>query len=560
MNAHKANCGLLVEIIRRHGVRDVVCSPGSRNAPLLLAVDADAELRSHVIIDERAAAFFALGVAQVSRRPVALVCTSGTALLNYAPAVAEAYYQGIPLIVISADRPERWIDQDDSQTLRQPGALANFVKKSYDIPDIAAYDTDMANYISRVANDAMITATMRRPGPVHIDVRLNEPLTPGERKISLPQRFISCLEADDILPKETVRDLARSVADKKILLIAGFMLPDGKLNKTIQRLAALPNVYVMHETTANIHLAGRHNAVDVILATLTEEQREELRPDLVITIGGALVSRLVKEYLRSIPNLEHWTVGHSHTTVDCFNALTRRIEADPGRFLSMFEKFLAKEQPQSTYAHRWQSVKEAAVESHNRFIAGAPWSDLAACQIVLDSLPRDCNLQLSNGTAVRYAQLCLRRIPHACYCNRGVSGIDGSVSTAIGAASVYPDTTVLLTGDMSMAYDIGALALPEIPESLKIIVLNNQGGGIFRFIGSTRNLPQREQYFCAPPALPLATVAPAYGFEYFTADNPTQLAKVLPLFFSPRLTPSLLEIVTPGSLGGQVLIDYMNRK
>lgn len=182
---HKANCRILTEVLVAHGVKRVVCSPGSRNAPLLVAADEEPRLRTTVIIDERTAGFVALGLAQASNAPVALVCTSGTALLNYAPAVAEAYYQGLPLIVVSADRPERWIDQDDSQTLRQPGALANFVKRSVDLPDVMSSDRDMMLYVNRLVNDAMIEATRRRRGPVHINVRLNEPLS-GQKAEPLP--------------------------------------------------------------------------------------------------------------------------------------------------------------------------------------------------------------------------------------------------------------------------------------------------------------------------------------------------------------------------------------
>ena len=337
------------------------------------------------------------------------------------------------------------------------------------------------------------------------------------------------------------------------------MLPDDHLNKAMLRLASLPDVYVMHETVSNLHLPRRHSAVDVILSHLTPRQRENLRPDIIITVGGALISRAVKEFLRTSDGVQHLAVGHSHTTVDCFNSLSLRIEAEPAPFLSAFAKLLAKNSGDTGYAAAWAACKKDAVASHNRFVSSSDWSDLRACQMIFDSIPDDFNVQLSNGTSVRYAQLCMSSIPHGCYCNRGVSGIDGCLSTAIGAAMAYPETTVLVTGDMSMAYDIGALSIAEIPERLKIIVLNNQGGGIFRFIPSTRSLPERERYFCAPPRLPLNMIAPAYGFEYFAASSANQLQQTLPMFLAPRLAPAILEVVTPGDRSAQILIDYMNR-
>ena len=556
---HKANCRILTEVLAAHGVKRVVCSPGSRNAPLLVAADEEPRLRTTVIIDERTAGFVALGLAQASNAPVALVCTSGTALLNYAPAVAEAYYQGLPLIVVSADRPERWIDQDDSQTLRQPGALANFVKRSVDLPDVMSSDRDMMLYVNRLVNDAMIEATRRRRGPVHINVRLNEPLSGQKAEPLPPQRIVRCLEADDILPKEQVRDLAREAAGRRILVVAGFMLPDARLNKAMTRLAALPNVYVMAETISNLHLKGQPSAIDVILSTLGDELKEEMRPDLVISLGGAIVSRQIKEYLRSFSPEEHWALGHQHTTVDCFNSLTLRVEADPGRFLSMLGKFMGKQRPQSGYAQQWLSLRKQALETQAQFIASSPWSDMTAFETLLSHLPSTVNLQLSNGTSIRYAQLLTRKIHHACFCNRGVSGIAGSVATAVGAAMVYPENTVLVTGDMTMAYGIGALSLHQLPERLKIIVMSNGGGAIFRFVGSTASLPQREQYFCAAPNLPLRDLCKAYGLEYMRAESQSQLLSKLPSFFAPRLAPTLLEIVTDGEVSASILRNYMNR-
>ena len=417
----------------------------------------------------------------------------------------------------------------------------------------------MMLYVNRLVNDAMIEATRRRRGPVHINVRLNEPLSGQKAEPLPPQRIVRCLEADDILPKEQVRDLAREAAGRRILVVAGFMLPDARLNKAMTRLAALPNVYVMAETISNLHLKGQPSAIDVILSTLGDELKEEMRPDLVISLGGAIVSRQIKEYLRSFSPEEHWALGHQHTTVDCFNSLTLRVEADPGRFLSMLGKFMGKQRPQSGYAQQWLSLRKQALETQAQFIASSPWSDMTAFETLLSHLPSTVNLQLSNGTSIRYAQLLTLKMPHACFCNRGVSGIDGSVATAVGAAMVYPENTVLVTGDMTMAYGIGALSLHQLPERLKIIVMSNGGGAIFRFVGSTASLPQREQYFCAAPNLPLRDLCKAYGLEYMRAESQSQLLSKLPSFFAPRLAPTLLEIVTDGEVSASILRNYMNR-
>lgn len=221
----KTFCRILFDVMLGKGVRDVVCSPGSRNAPLLIAAASREELHKHVVVDERSAAFMALGMACVSRRPVALVCTSGTALLNYAPAVAEAFYQSVPLIVLTADRPEQWIDQDDSQTLRQFEAFSNYVKKSYEIPSWGDEDRELQWYVNRIMNDAMIEATSRRQGPVHVNVRLGEPLGRKTRNPLPSQRIIDMLTSDTIANREVVKELAAEVAGSKVMFVAGFMPP-----------------------------------------------------------------------------------------------------------------------------------------------------------------------------------------------------------------------------------------------------------------------------------------------------------------------------------------------
>lgn len=559
----KRFCSILFDVLTAKGVKEVVCSPGSRNAPLLIAAAARQELRKHVVIDERSAAFMALGIAQVSRTPVALICTSGTALLNYAPAVAEAFYQSVPLIVISADRPEQWIDQDDSQTLRQFEALANFVKRSYRVPAYGNDDRELQWYVNRIVNDAMIEATSRRKGPVHINVELGEPLG---RKVSRGvshERLIDFIGADAIGNKEVVRELAAKTAASKVLLVAGFLPPDSRLHKAVGELTALPNVVAMTETLSNLHLGHGATCIDSVLTAYSQEVLDAEAPDLVISIGGSLVSRKLKEYLRrNAGQSEHWAIGWYHTTSDCFMSLSKRIEADPARLLHQLSVMLRRQPILPTvcgYSSRWQGLRESALEAKRTFVAKAPWSDLKAFEILSKSIPQEVNLFLSNGTAVRYAQILGERAPHASYCNRGVSGIDGSISTAVGGAKVYKGRTVVVTGDMSLAYDLNSLSLPDMPKGLVIIVIDNGGGGIFRFIPSTSGLEERETYFCAAPKLPLKQLAEAYGFDYAEASDEERLSGLLHEIFSmPRdSSPCILRIVTDGELSATLLRTYM---
>lgn len=563
LDTDKKFCCIVFDVLMQGGMKDVVCSPGSRNAPLLIAASAREELRKHVVIDERCAAFMALGIAAVSKRPVALVCTSGTALLNYAPAVAEAFYQGIPLIVLSADRPQQWIDQDDSQTLRQFEALANFVKKSYELPAWGDSDPELQWYANRIANDAMIEATSRRIGPVHINMRLGDPLGRKCERSGREERKIKMLTSDGILNKEVERMLAGELTDKKVMLVAGFMQPDNRLQKSVREFCSLPNVVVMAETLSNLHLHKLAHSVDSVLTAYGSEELDRLAPDVVVSLGGSLVSRKLKEYLRrNKDRCSHWSVGWSHTTSDCFMSLTKRIEVDPSRFLhhiALYAKSLQRKMKEGEcprYSEEWETARKYAAEVKGKFVDSQPWSELRAFQTILAKLPQNVNLFLSNGTAVRYAQILDYSLPHASYCNRGVSGIDGSVSTAVGGAMAYKGITVVVTGDLSMAYDLGSLALPEIPDRMKIIVIDNSGGGIFRFIPTTSSLTEREQYFCAPPRLPLRNLADGYGWEYAEATCEEELAKTLDaLLNSPR--KGILRVICDGEKSAEILKNYM---
>ncbi|WP_295727891.1 2-succinyl-5-enolpyruvyl-6-hydroxy-3-cyclohexene-1-carboxylic-acid synthase [uncultured Muribaculum sp.] len=563
VNTDKESCRILVSLLEKHGVVEAVVSPGSRNAPVMLALNASGVIRTTVVIDERSAAFIAMGKASVTDCPVALVCTSGTALLNYAPAVAEAYYRKIPLIVVSADRPMEWIDQDDSQTLRQYEALANYVKGSYNIPADCSSPT-IQWYVNRMVNDAMISAMSGRRAPVHINIQLDAPLggTVSQGNDRWVSRTIATISPDAVLSKADARELADVVArTSRVLVIAGFHAPDSRLREALRRLSASGNVAVMTETISNVLSPGFINDIDSVLSTINCEELDCLCPEVVITLGGAIVSRFIKQYLRRVSPREHWHVGLSGITIDCFQSLTRRIEMDATPFFEDLVKELMEAGTsgcRSAYHDEWMAKAQEAQDIHNRYLASAPWSDLRAVHTLMNAIPEGVALQLSNGTSVRYAQLFPALQCSRSDSNRGVSGIDGSTSTAVGAASAFPERmTLLLTGDMSAQYDIGALAAPCIPSTFRMAVLCNGGGGIFRFIDATRSMPILDRFLVAERPFPLRELAAAYGFEYMEASSEDELTGVLPAFFSHSSRPVIMAIHTPGDVSATVLRGYL---
>lgn len=557
LTTDKLSCNILADLLVAHGVRHIVLSPGSRNAPLVVALTRRKELKAEVVIDERSAGFIALGMAVQSGEPVAIVCTSGSALLNYAPAVAEAFYRCCPLIVISADRPQEWIDQDDSQTIWQQDALAPYVKRSCDLPA----HTDFPNgrwVCNRLINDLLLEALGGRKGPVHINIRIDAPLDRISDFDEGKSRVIRMVAPAVELPTAEARRIGESIASpRKVLVIVGFHEPDEKLNRALVKLAHLPNVAVMTETIANLHSPLFISRIDSTLCRMTDAERIGMAPDVVITAGGALVSRFVKEWLRSLGSgVEHWHIGVTHTTVDCFRHLALRVEMQPAVFLRQLASALQIHKAPSDYAERWHNLVSKAARIHTKYVEAAPWSDMSVFAHIIPSIPQRWNLHLSNGTPIRYAQLMDCSHIHRCDCNRGVSGIDGCTSTALGASAVYKDTTLLITGDMSCQYDIAAFSSMLVSPRFKIIVICNGGGGIFRFISSTSSLPELDRYFAVGTRLPLRQLAEGYGFSYHEACNIEELDQSFSEFIEVSDRPSILAVFTPAEESAAVLKQY----
>lgn len=545
----KLQCQILVETMHFHGVNHAVVSPGSRNAPLIIALSRS-RIETHIVVDERSAAYVALGMAQQLKAPVALVCTSGTALLNYAPAVAEAYYQKIPLIVVSADRPQEWIDQDDSQTIRQFKALDQFVKRSYDIP--ARCDDDTAVwYAERIAHDAMMEATSLRRAPVHINVQLAEPLN-GLTTEPYKLRRIHHFSSYDGICRDDIIKLKGQLLHKRVMIIAGFMELNEPLRQALNAIAANDYAVVLTETISNMADDFTINAIDRTLLAIDENDKRYY-PDVVITIGGAIVSRKIKAFLRKVKP-DHWYVGLNDVTVDCFQSLTRRIEANPDTFIpTLFQDSLTVK----SFCTIWQDAHTAGLRRHHKYLEKIGWSDMKAYETIFDFYqqnPDNLIMHLSNGTTIRYAQLFGDRVIAPNFCNRGVSGIDGCTSTAIGAAMVN-GPAVLITGDMSFLYDISALSAITPKLQLKIVVVDNGGGGIFRFIDSTSSLPELEKYFVVKRNLDVEKVAASFGIKTYRADNADSLYEELSNMMVED-GPAVLVVKTDGKRSAEILKNY----
>ncbi len=551
------SCNILVDLLLHYDIDNVIISPGSRNAPIITALSCCNKIKKYIIVDERSAAFAALGMSQASNKPVAIVCTSGSAVLNYAPAVAEAFYQHIPLIVISADRPYEWIDQNDSQTIIQSGILNHIIKHSYDIPANCNNKTELW-YINRTLNEALQKATSLPEGPIHINMQFNEPLYDRKPLTVSSAKPIKYIQTLGQLSDYT--EFAKVINSyKKVLIFASMNKPCQELTKILDSISG-GNIAVISEIISNNNKSKYiFKNIDRLFTEISDDNYADFAPDLLITFGGAPVSRLAKTFLRKSKDIEHWRIGVDNNIIDTLQNLTHRIEIKPLSFFNGIHKLIKNI---GNYYEKWESLKNQAQQSHENFVSNAHWSDFKAMYTIMKMLPTNgLNLQVSNGSAIRYVDIMglSENFDGSVACNRGVSGIDGSTSTALGASLVQSAcNTLLITGDMSFSYDLSGIASQYNSERFKIIVLCNGGGGIFRFINGPSTLPDFEQYFEVPRELPIDKYANAFGFNYIECNNEAKLQESITKLLDSN-NPTILAIYTNNKISADTLRNYFNR-
>lgn len=534
----------LIEIFRQKEIKHIIISPGSRNAPLTIGFASHPEFRCYSIADERSAGFFALGIAQQLQKPVAVVCTSGSALLNYYPALAEAFYSQIPLIVVSADRPLSKIDIGDGQTIRQQNVFQNHSLYNANLVEDASEENDKK--ICEALDNAVI-----KKGPVHINVPFEEPLYETVASTSVKPLITSI--AKPTFNSYNISDYTNSwnSAKKKLILI-GTNYPNEVDNELIESLANNPSVVVMTETTSNLHHPNFVNKIDVLITPFTEKEFEALQPDLLITFGGMVVSKRIKAFLRKYQPQQHWHID-TLRAYDTFGSLTHHIEEYPNEF---FKKLLSEPiESKSEYSNFVQQIKAERAEKSLDFRQSAPYSDFLVFDKISQALPEGIQLQISNSSAIRYLQLFDQKPSIEVFCNRGTSGIDGSTSTAVGAAVASKKPVVLITGDVGFFYDSNALWNNYIPENFKIILINNSGGGIFRILPGHQNNQVFSTYFETSHNLTAEHLAKMFGFNYFQAQNELETDIGLARFLNCD-TKCILEIKTPTHLNDQVLKEF----
>ncbi len=546
MISTKLHARQLAALLLAKKITDVVLAPGSRSGPLIHTFAGCGEFDCRTIVDERSAGYFALGLAQKRQNPVVLLCSSGTATINFAPAVAEAYYLGVPLIVITADRPQYWIDQMENQCINQQNLYHNSIKKSCSLP--ICEDEKELWFAARTINELLNTAVLHKKGPVHINIPFEEPLhqtidqpLPEIRNITIAQTEIS-------LGEEACTRLAASICRaKKILVLVGQQQPDAGLDRELFAFARNNDAVVLSEHLANVSLKkGFFSQVDLLSYAILAGNPDDFRPDLLITCGGQCVSKALKQFLRKNSPQLHFHIGDDDSHIDTYQALTTIITMPAARFFQQLNGVEKKCAADNGWLSLWQQKNSAIERRYQIQLEKIHFSDMQVYNRIFQAIPESSVIHLGNSSPVRYALL-NPPVKGACYLgNRGTSGIDGSLSTAIGyASSCCEKINTIILGDLSFFYDSNGLWNKYVTQNLRIILVNNGGGNIFGFLEQLEKSSAFQQHFLASHQMKAEPLARAFGLDYLAAASSAQMEEGLQQLYHPeREQAALLEVFT----------------
>jgi 2-succinyl-5-enolpyruvyl-6-hydroxy-3-cyclohexene-1-carboxylate synthase len=520
----------LVDSLYQQGVNEAVICPGSRNAPLMIALSRHGGFTCYSLSDERSAGFFGLGIALKTGRPVILCCTSGSAGLNFAPAVVEAFFQEVPLIVLTADRPKEWIGQWDGQTIYQENLFGKHAKAFFD------FEKDDCT-------TAPSLALAEPKGPVQINVPISEPFYP-EPGFVLENS--SAIFQNESLTKFKVQsskmDFAyfnQEIASAQKILVTVGQMEDNSIFETLSAYG----IPVIGDATSN---CGSTIAHDLLLAN--ESVWPELQPDLHIHFGKSFVSKRIKQFLRTYKPKQSWLIHPNPIgRPDPFLCLSHVINTEA-------VNFIAGVQWSKKNWNAWSSSKITPLQTE--FFAQPNWTEIHIYQAITEAIEsQNAEVHVANSLAVRYINWTLAKFTTTeVFSNRGTSGIDGCLSTAIGAAQKTHKLCISLIGDVAFQYDRNALWNKYLPANLRILVFNNGGGGIFRNLEGAKDLPELDEFMETHQGFTAENTAKDAGISYYSASNTRELN--LPAFFENQ-GPALLEIFTNSVENAAELKRYM---
>ncbi len=544
----KRSIQILSHLLKEYGIFNFIISPGSRNAPLAIHFSETDEFNCYSIIDERSAAFVGLGMAQSLKKPVVLTCTSGSAAANYYPAVTEAFYQNIPLLLLTADRPTDFVDLFDGQTIRQKDLFQQHSYGDFELLEDEKEGADEHNF--EIIKKAL-ELCFEKQGPVHINIPLSEPLYELVSELPMLPPVEKTIQKKNFEISSTV--ISDWNTSKKILILVGTRPYSEELQMQLSQLVKNHSAVVLTEMNSNLDNEKFFAHVDRYVFNFSESDFQNFAPDLLITVGQNVVSKKVKQFLRKAKPQKHWHVD-SVWQPDTYFSLTQKIETTAEVFFSKLLNHI-KLEPQPYY-NLWDVLRDKKDIKHQEYVLKTGFSDFYLFNRLSQNIPENYNIHFSNSTAIRYAQLFDFQKYHS-FCNRGTSGIDGSTSTAMGFAMADKNPTILITGELSFFYDINGLWNQYIPPYTRIVVFNNGGGDIFKFIpGPSKASNALDEFIATKHSKNVELLAKHYGFSYTKVEDEDTLDRVLQNFFSPDTKPKILEVDTQEIENAEILKNY----
>lgn len=524
------------------------------------------DIKTLSISDERSAGFIGMGMAQVTGETVALVCTSGTAAYNFAPAIAEAYFQEIPMIILTADRPAEWIHQYDGQTIYQREIYGKHVKKSFELP--ADYtNSDAVWQIERVMNEAINLTQVHPKGPVHVNVPIREPFYPTpEEVISFDRnvRIIQNTEIEKKLSNQFWIDFKEIWQNSENKLIVVGHRQISELNEILTKFSDELCVPVVADIISNVNTIDPILA-DVFLSSKKESFKQKLKPDLLITCGKSVISKNLKIFVRNNRPTYHFHIQENPDLIDPFQTLTHKVEVSPEYFFGQlfedldFQNFKeGDEEVDNDYFEFWNNASVVAKQKLNSFLNNSDYCEFKVIRNVIDKLPENSIFHLANSMVVRYSNLIgLEKGKNIeIFANRGTSGIDGSLSSAVGCALKTDKIVTCLIGDMSFFYDRNAFWNSYLPDNLRVILINNHGGNIFRIIDGPNKQPEVGEYFETKQNSTAEYFCKENDVEYVKASDETSLENALNMLHQKFSRPVVIEVEVDGSRNADVFAAY----
>lgn len=541
------NVLFLVALMKKHGVRHLVLSPGARNIPLVHSVETDDYFTCYSVVDERSAAYFAMGLSQRLNEPVAISCTSSVAASNYLPGITEAFHLHVPLLVLTADRNPHYVGQMENQMIDQVDMYGSVCKRCVNLPVIK--DAEDEWYCQRLINEALLELRHHGSGPVQV----NYPVFGG----------LSEFPVDELPEVQVIRryEMGRSLKDwkecadvlasaKRILVICGEGSPSSRLDDSLERFSAKYNCIVSVEHISNVHASC---ADDLFLAAQVIPVKEFVGflPEVVITFGNNYVSRF-KDLLRTqAGSFEHWAINASGEVCDTLKSQSKVFECDAEEFFdSMADLAPEGSENDMEYRNMWLRYDSCVPRANFKF------SNAMAIQKLARLIPSGSLVHTGILNSTRIMQHYALSDGVDSYCNVGAYGIDGSMSTFFGQARATSSLCFLVLGDLSFFYDMNSLQIQGASNNIRIMVLNNSGAAEFHYFVGREKIPTINDYIAAQHNSSVRGWVESRGIRYLNASDEVSLIEALDTFVKPSQTPVVLEVFTDKELDAKYLKGY----